>query len=69
MCGAALKSTTVAMRVKRVKVSRHTRSSTIAAYFQSFTADTALTFRYYTIAIIGSILGTSYLDTSFSGNV
>ena len=45
MCGAALKSTTVAMRVKRVKVSRQTRSSTIAAYFQSFTADTALTFR------------------------
>ena len=46
MCGAAEKSTTVAMRVKRVKVRRQTRSSTIAAYFQSFTADTALIFRY-----------------------
>ena len=50
MCGAALKSTTVAMRVKRVKVSRQTRSSTIAAYFQSFTADTAHTFRYCRIS-------------------
>ena len=50
MCGAALKSTTVAMRVKRVKVRRQTRSSTIAAYFQSFTADTALTFGYCRIS-------------------
>ena len=55
MWGAALKSTTVAMRVKRVKVSRQTRSSTIAAYFQSFTADTALTLRYYGNVNIGDI--------------
>ena len=55
MWGAALKSTTVAMRVKRVKVRRQTRSSTIAAYFQSFTADTALTLRYYGNVNIGDI--------------
>ena len=37
MCGAALNSTTVAISVNRVKAIRQSRSSTMAAYFQSLT--------------------------------
>ena len=37
MCGAVVKRARVATRVKAVKASRHTRSRTIAANFQSAT--------------------------------
>lgn len=46
MCGADIRTAIVATIVKNVKIIRHSLSTTIAAYFQSFaTPDSSSSFR------------------------
>ena len=58
-----MKSTTVAMRVKRVKTRRHSRSSTMAAYFQSLTVTVTPS-----LLLMLSVITLQTLDINFEGN-
>ena len=62
MWGAALNSTTVAISVNRVKAIRQSRSSTMAAYFQSLTTSMVSSLaRMVSVIILDTVLKSSLL--------